>query len=74
MKAPICLNSKGNEVIARCLQIPTCVNDPTKKPATRNEIEPLSSQRMGHESKHPEITWLEHFEVPSGMGNAGLFQ
>jgi hypothetical protein len=56
------------------LQIPTCVNDPTKKPATRNEIEPLSSQRMGHESKHPEITWLEHFEVPSGMGNAGLFQ
>jgi hypothetical protein len=36
------------------------VNDPPKKPTIRGKIEPLGSQRVGHESGHPGITWFKH--------------
>jgi hypothetical protein len=44
------------------------VNDPPKKPTTRGKIEPLSSQKVGHENRHLKVTWLKHFIMPSGMG------
>jgi hypothetical protein len=42
-------------------QIPARANDPPKKPTTRDKIEPLGSQRVEHENRHPRITWLKHF-------------
>lgn len=35
-------------------QIPTHVNDQPKKSATRVKIEPIGSQKVGHESENPE--------------------
>jgi hypothetical protein len=35
-------------------QIPIHVNDQPKKPATRVKIEPVGSQKVGHESEDPE--------------------
>jgi hypothetical protein len=47
-------------------QTPICVNDPPKKLATRGKIEPLGSQKVGHESRHLRVTWLGHLIVPFG--------
>jgi hypothetical protein len=44
------------------------VNDPPKQLAIGGKIEPLGSQRVGHENQHPRVTWLGHLVVPSGMG------
>jgi hypothetical protein len=49
-------------------QTPVRVSDPLKKPTTGGKIEPLGSQRVGHESEHLGVTWLGHLVVPSGMG------
>jgi hypothetical protein len=40
-------------------QTPTCVNDPPNKLAIGDNIEPLSSQRVGFESGQPKVTKLE---------------
>jgi hypothetical protein len=48
-------------------QIPVHVSILLKKLATRGKIEPLSFQKVGHESEHPKVTWLGHLIVPSGM-------
>jgi hypothetical protein len=53
------------ESLLKNKQIPTHVNDPPKKPATRVKIEPVGSQKVRHESERPRITWLKHLIVPS---------
>jgi len=42
---------KGKQTLAH-------VNDLPKKLATGGKIEPLSFQRVGHESRHHGVTWL----------------
>lgn len=49
-------------------QTPAYVSNLAKKSATKGKIEPLGSQRAGHESKHPRVTWLRHLIMPSKMG------
>jgi hypothetical protein len=53
------------ECLLKGKQTPTYVNDPPKKLAIRGMIEQLSSQRVGHESRCPGVTWVEHL-VPLG--------
>jgi hypothetical protein len=36
-----------------------CVNNPPKKLAIGGKTKLLSSQRVGHESKHPRVTWFK---------------
>ncbi len=40
-------------------QTPTCVNDPPKKLAIGDKIEPLSYPKVGFESEQLKITKLE---------------
>lgn len=42
------------------------VSDSPKKLVTRVKTKPLSSQKVGHESKHPGMTWLGHLVMPFG--------
>ncbi len=44
------------------------VSDPPKKPTTKDKTKPLNSQRVGHESRRPWVTWFEHFVMPFGIG------
>jgi len=43
------------------------ISDPPNKCTTGGKIEPLSSQRVGHENKHLGVTWFGHFRVPFKM-------
>jgi hypothetical protein len=49
-------------------QILIHVGNPTKMPATKDKIEPLSSQKVGPKNKQPKVTRLMYFEVLYGMG------
>jgi hypothetical protein len=68
---PLDLHMSG-DVLARYLkervlkekQILACVSNPPKKPAIRGKIKPLGSQKVGHESGHPKVTWLKYLIVP----------
>jgi hypothetical protein len=42
----------------------TCVSDPPNKLAIKGTTKPLGSQRVGHESRHLRVTWLEHLVMP----------
>jgi hypothetical protein len=55
-----------NECLLEGKQIPTCVSDPLKKPSIGGKIEPLGSQKVGHESGHLGVTWFRHLVVPFG--------
>jgi hypothetical protein len=54
-----------NEHLLKWKQIFVHVSDSLKKLATGGKIEPLGSQRVGHESGHPGATWLKHLVMPS---------
>ncbi len=43
------------------MQIPTCVGNLPKKIVIGDKTKPLSSQRVGHDIKHPGVTWLLYF-------------
>jgi hypothetical protein len=32
------------------------------------KTEPLGSQKVGHESEHPRVTWFKHLIMPFGTG------
>jgi hypothetical protein len=52
---------KGKKTLAR-------VSNPPNKSAIGGKIEPLSSQKVGHENGHPKVTWLKHLIMSSQMG------
>jgi hypothetical protein len=54
-------------------QTPTRVNDLPNKLAIGGKIEPIGSQKVGHESGHLKVTWVKHLVVPFGTKKC-LFQ
>jgi hypothetical protein len=53
--------------LIRARKTPTHVSDSPKKPITGDKTQPLSSQRVGHESGQPKVTWFKYFVMPFRM-------
>jgi len=54
-----------NEHLLKWKKIFARLSNLLKSLAIGGKTEPLGSQRVGHKSRHPGVTWLKHLVVPS---------
>jgi hypothetical protein len=59
---------EGTSIRSEVRQTPIHVGGPPNMLATKDKIEPLSSQKVGHQNKQPRVKRLVYFIMPYGMG------